>query len=516
MKKMKRIAAAFLAVLMAVSVAACGGSASTAESASQAGAESAGSTKDTLNIRIPDGMATLDPCKWTLDSDFRSIYQVYEPLYRVMDDTTEVPMLATAYEIKDDGLTYVFTLRENVSFSNGDKMTAEDVAFSIMRATESPYLSFYVDMIESAEPDNEAGTVTLHLSAPSPGLIDGLSYVMVMNKKYTEENIDETGSLGYKTCGTGPYVVKEAVQDVSVTMEANPNYWGGTAPIKNLNFRFVTDETQAMNGILAGDLNVARLTTPNWEDLKKNSAIQTEELVANHITYIIINCTKEPFTDKRVRQALMMATDREAMVEMVMDGLASPAYTVVTPLMIGATQIETKYPYDVEKAKQLLTDAGYPDGLDIEIQSLADSYFDEAATVWKEQLAEIGVRANITPLDANKLISNGMTLSYDVLTMGQTNSYDMGFINTFFATDQIPDMNMSGFSDPELDALLQDAGTDLDPESRKAKYKTILERVDEECPYIPLFNRLTCVAYSNGLNYKPQVRNDRFFEASWQ
>ena len=510
-KNLKRVLSLSMAAATLLSCAACGSKGSD-------GKTNDGSAEKTeLNIRIPDSFSTVDPHNWSLDSDFRLCYQIYEPLYRVDDDTNEIPVLATGYTVSDDGLAYTFQLRDDAVFTNGEKMTADDVKFSIDRARASSYVpGDYVTTVSSVDADNEANTVTVNLSKPTPGLIEGLSYVLIVNQKFVEENQDENGLLGFNACGTGPYMMKDHVQDVSVTMEANPEYRDGEPAIKTLNFKLVTDENTALTAFQAGELDISRFNTANWDVLKDNDAYKTEELTANHVSYLVINVNQPPFDNVLVRQAIACALNKDDIITMSIDGLATPADTLVTPMMVGYGEITPAYTYDVDRAKELLAEAGYPDGLDIgEIQALSGTYFEDMALVAQQELAEVGITCTVSGLEANTLISNCMTGSFGMATMGQTNSYDMSWLSTYYASENIGSLNMSMYSNPDIDAKLAEANTCMDPEKRIALYQEILTTVDTDCPYIPLFNKTLCMAWSSDLSYTPTVRMESYANCSW-
>jgi peptide/nickel transport system substrate-binding protein len=508
----KRIVAGALALIMLTACSACGSTASTSATASQ----SADAQKTELNIRIPDSFSTLDPDNWNLDSDFRMCYQIYEPLYALDENNKEIPVLATGYKMSDDGMSCVFTLRSDVSFSNGDKMTATDVAYSIERAKKSSYIANDVATVDSATADDTANTVTLKLTAPSPNLIEGLSFVLIVDKKFVEANQDSNGQLGFKTCGTGPYMLKDYKQDVSVTMEANPNYRDGAPAIKTLNFMLIVDENTALTAFQAGELDIARFNTPSWSDIKADSKYKTAELTTNHVTYMVMNTTKAPFDNKLVREAIACAINRDDVISMAMDGLAKPTYTVATSLMVGYADITPSCTYDTARAKELLTQAGYPNGLDIgEIQDLSGTYFADVAEVVQQQLAAVGITCTLSSLEANTMISNCMSGNFGMATMGQTNTYDMSWIDTYYSTASIGAMNMAQYSNKDLDALLAKADVCMDPQQRTALYKNILETVDAECIYLPLFNKIQCMAWNANLNYTPSVRAESYADCSW-
>ena len=176
-KSFKKLLALGLVLVMGISCVACG---SKEEAADAPATEATTEAKTEVNVRVSDALITLDPFNWTVDSDNNIICNIYDPLYQMDDDTNEIPCLATDYTIAEDGLSYTFTLREGVVFSNGDPLTVNDVKYSVERYMTSASQSSNVAGVESVDVDEAANTVTINLSVPTPGLMDGLSHVYIL------------------------------------------------------------------------------------------------------------------------------------------------------------------------------------------------------------------------------------------------------------------------------------------------------------------------------------------------
>ena len=515
-KSFKKLLALGLVLVMAVSCVACG---SKEEAADAPAEETATEKKTEVSVRVSDGLITLDPFNWSMDSDHNIISNIYDTLYMMDDDTNEIPCLATDYVVGDDGLSYTFTLREGVVFSNGDPLTVNDVKYSIERYMTSAAQSRNVAGIESVDVDEAANTVTLNLSAPTPGLIDGLTRVAIANQKFVEENMDENGMLGYNACGTGPFMYDSHIQDVSCSIVANPNYWGTAPSLTKVNFMVVTDDSTALTALQAGDLDIARLTIDSWDNLVASGQVNTAEPARNHVTYITLNTSKAPFDNKLLRQAVACATNKEDINLMTQNGKAVVTDTFATPFMVGAPDVKTAYSYDVERAKALLAEAGYPDGIDVgELQVLSGGgYLADSGVCLEQQLAEVGITCKVVMLEANTLLSNLMEANnYTIATMGQTNTYDMSWMSTYFGSEHVGGLNMAQYSNPEVDAMLAEANTCTDPEKRVELYEQLLVYLDEECVYVPIYNVTNKVAWAKGLNYEPTLRPTLYTNVSWE
>lgn len=224
-RNLKKLTALFAATAFALSLTSVGSfvPASTVE-ASEIG-------RTDLHLRIGDAFSTVDPHNSSITSDEKMYNQIYEPLYRLDDNSEEIPTLATEYTVSDDGLTWTFKLREGVTFQNGEPLKASDVVYSYERAMASTYMTDKVDAIDSVSAPDDS-TFELHLKYAFSPIIEKISKIMIVNEEYTEANKDENGLLGFNACGTGAYQITEAVPDVSVTLEAYGGYWGGAPSIK--------------------------------------------------------------------------------------------------------------------------------------------------------------------------------------------------------------------------------------------------------------------------------------------
>lgn len=527
-KNLKKFTAILAAAALTLSLTACSGgqsaqedtgaaseSTAAAQEAGDAGEESASTGRTDLNLRIPDAFSTLDPHMASLNADILMNHQIYDPLYWLEDDGTEVPMLATEYSVSDDGLTWTFKLRDGVTFQNGDPLKASDVVYSLDRCASSPYFQESVESIDSSEATDDS-TVVLHLKYPFSPLLGKLANVGIVSEAFTEANVNEEGSLGTNACGTGAYTVSEVIPDVSVTLEAYPGYWGGEAPIKTLHFEQIVDDSTAVTAFEAGEIDLMTIPSSNWEEIASNDAYNTAAVPSNHVVYLIFNVEAAPFDNQLVRQAIAYAVNRQDIIDMVANGLATPATSIATSYMFGFTEDHVTYDYDPEKAKELLAEAGYPDGLDIGvIKTLGGTYFEKVVQVVQSELSEIGITCTIESLDGNSLVSDCFTGNFTMCDMGQSMTLDYDFMRTFYHSDYVDGMNMARFSDPKIDELFAQGASETDKDARLAIYKEIEDLTQEACAYIPLYNLQTTTAWNKDLNFTYSVNGNFYKDASW-
>lgn len=530
-KKWSSITAVCCAAALTLSLAACGsGSSDTgggsdspagtaaAESAGQAGSQASETTqgRTDLNIRITDAFSTVDPHNLSLNWDMALCRQIYEPLYWLDDSLQEIPMLATEYSVSEDGLTWTFKLREGVTFQNGEAMKASDVVYSYERCFDNAYMQEKVEAIDSVTAPDDS-TVELHLKYQFAPLIEKVASIGIISEKFAEENKDEQGLLGFNACGTGAYSMAEAIPDVSVTLEAYPGYWGGEAPIKTLNFEQITDDTTAITAFEAGELDVMVIPSANWEEIVAGGAFETSARPSNHVVYLIFNTETEPFNNKELRQAVAYAVNRQDIIDVAADGLAEPATTLATTYMLGYTEDHKSYDYDPVKAKELLAEAGYPDGLDIgSIKTMGGSYFEKVVQVVQSELAEIGITCTIESMDGNSLVNDCITGNFTMADMGQNLSLDYDFLKTYFSEEYINGLNMARIKDSKIQSLFEEGASTTDKEKRLAIYKEIEDLTQEACAYVPLYNIQSNTAWNKSLNYTPSITGVLFKDCSWK
>ena len=526
-KSLKPLTAVFCAAALTLGLAACSGgntsadtgSASDTESTSSAGQEAAGSGsasgRTDLNLCIGDAFSTVDPHNLSLNSDIMLSRQVYEPLYWINDEGEELPMLATEYSVSEDGLTWTFQLREGVTFQNGDPLTAQDVVYSYERCFDNAYMQEKVEAIDSVTAPDDS-TVEMHLKYQFSPLMEKIAAIGIVSQSFAEANMDDQGLLGFNACGTGAYSVKEAIPDVSITLEAYSGYWGGEAPIKTLNFEQITDETTAVTAFEAGEIDVMSIPSANWAQISESGQYNTDSRPSNHVVYLIFNTEAAPFDNRELRQAIAYAINREDIIAVAADGLADPATSLATSYMLGYTEDHMTYEYDPEKAKELLAEAGYPDGLDIgSMKTMSGSYFEKVMQVVQSQLAEVGITSTIEGMDGNSLVEDCITGNFTLADMGQNLSLDYDFLKTYFNEEYINGLNMARVSDSQIQELFEQGASTTDKEERLAIYQEIEDLTQELCAYVPLYNLQTTTAWNKDLNYTPSVTGVLYKDCSW-
>lgn len=345
----RRLSAA-LSVALAVTLSACGGS----------GGDSSSGSEVTSIVMGHVGEPTLIPDP-IVDGSLVGVsyyYNTFDSLTRLDPDGKIVPWLATEWTSNEDFTEWTFEIRDDVKFHNGDPLTAEDVAYTYetIMATPDSQPRTYLAPLGRTEATGPT-TVVFHLKEPFstfPSLATGAS---IVPKKVHQE----LGSEGFAEApvGSGPYKFVSRTRGVDYVIERNDDYWGEKAPYERVTYQLVTDEDGRLNGVVSGSLNVALIAPNQVDSLEGQGSVDVKSLPSNGVTYLGINSTKGPLADQRVRQAIELAVDKEALTKTVLSGRAEVATQMIAPSVGGYDSSMEPSSYDTDKAKALLAEAGY-------------------------------------------------------------------------------------------------------------------------------------------------------------
>jgi peptide/nickel transport system substrate-binding protein len=343
----------------------------------------------------------LHPNLTSLTTDWIVLEQIMDPLIVLGPDGNFQPWLATEWETSEDGLVWTFKLREDVTFHNGEPFNAEAVKFTFDDALsiEGSSQTNVINELESVNVIDEF-TVETVTNRPNPIWLSQIAHLFMMPPEYTQE----VGPEGFNEAplGTGAFTFGEWVRDDHVTVNKNPDWWNGEPQVDSVTFRTIPEASSRVASLIAGETDIIEVvpfdTIPIIEEVPGLGVV--DRLGA--ITYIGIDTLKGlPTADKRVRQAMNYAVDAEAMAEVVLTGRAQGVPGGLWPVAPG-WEPDLPFYNDKEMARQLLADAGYPDGFDIEFsigQVQGMLQVKEVAQAVQAELAEVGINANIVELE---------------------------------------------------------------------------------------------------------------------
>ena len=482
--------------------------------------------KDTLVIAGNTGIfTTLDPAACYEGFAIQIVRAAYAGLTKlqVVDGViTPVPDLAERWEVSPDGTIWTFYLRDGLMFSNGDPLTAEDVVFSFKRVLtirKSPAWLFEMLGL-TAENMNETivavdgRTVVLKTKPMAPNIL--LSVIAppwggIVNKKVVLAN-EIDGDLGESylqdksvDAGAGPYVILGWKRNEVVTMTANPRYWAGSVRIKNIVIRDVPEESTQFLLVQKGDVDVAwNITTEQAAQLRDNPLpnVRLVTTLSQTSEYLGMNAGWGPLADERVRLAIKYAIDYDAIINNVMRGFAVLNQNFVPIGYFGYVEMNP-YKRDLEKAKQLLAEAGYPDGFEVELLIAPYDFRKNEAVVIQSNLADINIKVNITIMPASEMYAKYRRQGHQLVLAGWPPDYpDVDNLAKAFANYRVKQLAWRNmwYDDYAAD-LAEKAGIEQDPEKRAQLYKELQEYWIYKSPFVMLYQTINFWAVSKDVLY---------------
>ncbi len=466
---------------------------------------------------------SLDPQHVSAVNDFRILMNVYDGLVRYKDGTLEVePALATDWSISEDGTEYTFNLREGVTFHDGSPFNAEAVVFNFERMIQEdhPYhtgtfpLSFYFSAVTSVEAVDDM-TVKFTLNEPFAPFLSNLAYPagLIVSKAAVEEHGED---FDRNPSGTGAFKFVEWQSNTRVVVDRFEDYWDGAAPLDAVVYRPITDANTRVAEMLSGGIDVMVEVPPdNVSTFADDPAFTLYEEAGPHLWFLILNAKEGPFADMRVRQAANYAVNKEALVENVLQGTATVAAGPTPPAFNWAYNEELDpYPYDPDRARELLAEAGAEGAeLTFYVTEGGSGMLDPVAmgTAIQADLEAVGLDVTIETYEWNTflgIVNPGLEGKADMAEMAwMTNSPDT-LPYLALRTEAWPDQggfNSGYYSNPEVDALLQQARTSTDQAERAELYKEMQAIVYEEAPWLFVANwKQNAVTTANVENFSLQ------------
>ncbi len=415
----------------------------------------------------------LDPTSAAAGAIDQVVYSnVFEGLTRFGPDGSVMPGLAQSWEISDDGTTYTFKLREGVKFHDGTDFEATDVVFSLDRAraedsTNAQKALFEgIESVEAVDP----GTVKVTLKAPQGNFLFNMAWgdaVIV-----APESIED---IKTNPVGTGAFTFADWKQGDSITIAKNPDYWGTPAMLEEATFKFISEPTAAFGAMMAGDVD-AFYSYPAPENLTQFEADPRFTVLSGNTegeTILAINNKVAPFDDVRVRKAVSMAIDRQAIIDGAMFGYGTPIGTHFAPHHPDYLDLTANAAYDPEAAKALLAEAGYPDGFETTLKLPPPSYARRGGEIIAAQLREIGIETEISNLEWAQWLEQAFRgKDFGLTIVSHTEPMDIGIYAR-------PDYYFQ-YDNADLQKLISDLGVENDPEKRSDMLKQAQTIISED------------------------------------
>ena len=513
--KKKQLLSGVMALLLSASLCACGGS-KTAEGTSEAAGESSeAETSNTLSegTPVPGGsvvygmtqdLASLDPHVDTDAGTRDVVFNLYEGLVKPTSDGGFIAAVASDYTISDDAKTYTFTLRDGITFHDGTPVTIEDVKYSIDRYAEiQGESSAFSSLVDSVEVQDDK-TLVVNLKESYSEFLPMMTIAII-----PKSNEDPAGN----PIGTGPFKYVSYTPGQNLELEKYDGYWQeGVPSLDSVEFKFIADVDTAFVELQAGTIDILKyLTSAQAETLGDDYNIVQGSMNLVHAMYL--NSAYEPLSKTEVRQALCYAVDRDAINNFIFGGKSHIIGSHMIPAMSKyyEPEAETVYSYDPEKAKELLADAGYADGFDLEI-TVPSSYSQhvDSAQIIADELSQVGINVTLNQVEWS-------TWLQDVYKGGNFQATVIGFDGTLAPSDWLKKYvtddakNFMHYSNTEYDDVFNTAYTTVDDDVKVENYKKAQMILAEDAAAVYIEDPANLVAVSKkfgGYTFYPTAAED--------
>ncbi|WP_427113837.1 ABC transporter substrate-binding protein [Megasphaera sueciensis] len=471
-------------MMVAMFCSGCGGNQSEQES----------SNEKIIMARANDSK-TLDPMMAVHNDDLWMMNLVTEGLVKADKSGKKIePCLADKWTVSADGLTYTFSLKPDVKFSDGEKVTAADWIYSLtrIRDTKSGSWQFTMKNVKDITSPNE-DTLVITLEKPSSAFLSYLCLPAntVMPKKYCEQAGND--GIAQKPIGTGPYMLKEWDKGQKMIFVKNPNYHEKDKPISNeIDINVVPDDNTRIMQLQGKQIDIASdIPFSRVEELKQTQGIKMDMIPSTEADYISFNYKNPKFADIRVRQALAYGVDRQSIIDAVFFGHAKIANTFISPSAPHFDGNITSRDYNPEKAKQLLSEAGATN-LSIDFLVASGNTRDmQVATMLKEQWGKIGVNVNIEQVDSSVFKDRRNSLNYDMLLSLLTSDItDTSELMDLMCVSNMSDSQHTGWNgEKQLEAqkLVMNADLSTTDAERSKLYGQSMQLIQDDQLIIPLY-----------------------------
>ncbi len=452
-------------------------------------ASNAAPKKDVLVAAQGADPKTLDPQGTTDSPAGRVSSQIFENLVEQDEEMNIIPGLAEKWDIVDPS-TYVFHLRKGAKFHNGEELKASDVMFTFKRAGESPHAKSIMATIdvESCKVIDDY-TFEMKLSKPFGPILAHLAHnvMAIVNEKAVTESGDK---VGQSPIGTGPYKFVKWTASDKIELTRFDDYWGDKAIIKDLVIRTIPETASRTIELETGGIDVAIDVPPN-DIARLDAAPNTVVLKSKDFTtsFIVLTNTQGPLQDVRVRQAINMAVDTNAILNVIYQGTGLKGSGPMSPSIWGYNPSLKQYEYNVEKAKALLAEAGFPNGLKLTITTNETQQRIDICEMVQNQLKAVGIEVEIQIMEWGAFIEKVYVGGLEMFVLGwsaATGDPDYALYSQYHSSNHGEAGNMAFYTNKDVDGLLEKGRDSVDPEERKNAYMKAQELIMEDAPCVYL------------------------------
>ncbi len=501
-----------------------------------------------LTIGVASEPSSVDPHYHNLGPNNSAARNIYDRLINMDAKMQLTPALALSWKALDD-TTWEIKLRKGVTFHDGTPFTAEDVVFTFDRIPHVPnspsaFTKFSKTFASITAVDDY--TLKIVTKGRQPLTPNNLAQVSIISKETVEEyykanpgiskdalSIDSSHfNSGKLSVGTGPYKLVSWKPGEPMVLQTSESYWGDAPTFENVTVRPLKNDAARLAALQSGDVDmIDGVPTADLDRVAKDDKYSLFKTPSYYAIYLHMDSNREdtpnitakdgskiknPLLDVRVRQAISKAINREGIVKKIMDGAASPASQMIPEGFSGVSAKLKPVAYDVEGAKKLLAEAGYADGFKMVVNAPNDRYVndEQIAQVIAQLLSRIGIEMSVQTEPKATYFKNASALKYSFMMLGwgsstgEQGSTLMSLVHTYAKERGLGTSNRGRFSNAELDALLEDAMSDVDEASRSAKIAKAAEMaIGEQFAIIPIHYQMNFWAARKGINYTPRADN---------
>lgn len=491
MKKQLGIIPMVLSLTLILTACGGGGTASTNSGAN--------SSSKTLTISQQADAVTLDPHKTNDSASANPMCQIYDTLVQLDSSMKIQPDLATEWKQVDD-LTWEFKLKSGVKFHNGEELKASDVKFTFDRLldpkTASPGAFMLTALKEVKVVDDY--TVRIVTKTKFAPILYNLTHIAtaILNEKAVKE---AGTSYGIKPVGTGPFKFVKWDKNSQIILEKNKDYFAGPAKLDKIVIRIIPESATAVSELRTGGVDMSLDLPPQYSNqFAASGDVILEKIPSFSLKYLGFDTRVKPFNDPKVRQAINLATDKDALIKIVYQGTAQQLMAPLPPKINGADPNLKGYGYDKGKAKQLLAEAGYPNGFNSTLY-LSDKEIDsKIATVLQSQLKEVGINVDLQVIEWGAYLNKtaiGVPM-YILSWTTVTGDADNGMYSLFNSKNFGSPGNRSFYKNEKVDTLLDAGRAETDDAKRVKDYQDAQKLILEDAPW----DFLTVNEYLVGMN----------------
>lgn len=466
--------------------------------AAQSEATPAPVTGGTLRVGVQGDPTSLDPHLTVLAAAGIVIELAYDGLLEADENLVPQPALAESWTVSDDSLTYTFTLRTNAAFHNGRPFVAGDVVYSFGRVMDetvgSPSAS-YASGIASIEAPDDA-TVVIALTQPDASFLTklcwwGMSIV-------PQEAVEENGDLAQAMVGTGAFAFGEYIPNSSITLTRHDGYWDAPKPyVDGVEILIVPENVSRTTALISDSVDIIeQVPHQDIAVLETNEAVRLAGDTTTNLRWLVFNLRREPFASLEFRQAVAAAMDRQTIIETAVFSYGEPLIGLYPPGFWAGYDGEVPA-QDLEAAAELLASVELPEGFAPGLLTWSQyDFLSSTSVVVQEQLRQIGIEGVIEPEENAPYIERFFGGDFDIAVMGAAGYMDPNeWLEQSLMTDG-PN-NAAGFSDPDLDALIEEGLAEQDQQARAAIYQRAQQIVIDDAPWVSLYTSNTYEGLQN-------------------